>query len=383
MKEFFQHRKLTGAITLTLSNKRKWSADKMTVCQHITQTVAAYARQGYRLTLRQLYYQLVAADHIPNDDVVYKKLSGILDDLRYSGNVDWDAIEDRGRVPYLPYWASGPADAMDDIIRQYRLDRCEDQDNLIEVWTEKDAISGILKRVTSEFHVRLVVNKGYSSSSAMHGAYRRFAAAINNGKRVKLLYFGDHDPSGLDMIRDIRERLLFFLAEGKELVWDREDADGVEQMSWSDWWDDEGTDLNDLVEEGYLKADAYNRMERALDLGEDITEDDESARDLAIKMKYLSENWFDVIPIGLTREQIDEFNPPPNPAKITDPRAKDYVAEHGPISWEVDALRPDVMDQIVRLNIIEHLDTDKWDAKRATEAEHVAKMRAFAATFEQ
>lgn len=379
MKEFFEHRKLTGAITLTLSNKRKWSADKMTVCQHITQTVAAYARQGYRLTLRQLYYQLVAADHIPNDDVVYKKLSGILDDLRYSGNVDWDAIEDRGRVPYLPYWASGPADAMNDIIRSYRLDRCEDQNNLIEVWTEKDAISGILKRVTSEYHVRLVVNKGYSSSTAMHVAYRRFAAAINEGKRVKLLYFGDHDPSGLDMIRDIRERLLFFLVEGKELDWDREDEDENGKMDWWEWWqNDSDFSLYDLEEEGLLTAGVSDRIAAGTDSDDDATDSDR-----AIKMKYLLEHWFDVIPIGLTREQIDEFNPPPNPAKITDPRAKWYIEQHGPTSWEVDALRPDVMDSLVRLHIIEHLDKDKWDAKRETEAEHIAKMRAFADTFEQ
>ena len=369
MKEFFEKRRITGTISLTLSNKKKWTADKAHVCQEIVSTVTRYGRQGYKLTLRQLYYQLVASDVIPNDNVVYKKMSGILDDLRYSAKVDWDAIEDRGRVPYIPYFAEGPADAMNDIISQYRLDRMADQDNMVEVWTEKDAISGILKRVTSAYHVRLVVNKGYSSSSAMHSAYTRFAEYINDGKKVVLLYFGDHDPSGLDMIRDIRERLIFFLSKGDLIDWNERPV--------NDWWHNKGYTGHDLIDQGYLDEKVFDRL---MDSGG--TSDDDDSWEYARQAMYLSENKFTVIPIGLTQDQIDEYSPPPNPAKITDPRAKWYIEQHGPVSWEVDALRPDVMDAIVRDNILKHIDSERFEAKKEVEAGHVVKMREFAETFE-
>jgi len=372
MKEFFQRRNLTGPISLTLSNKQKWSADKGFICNKIIAIVQRYIGEGYRLTLRQLYYQLVSGDIIPNDDVVYKKMSSILDDLRYSGQIDWDAIEDRGRVPFLPYWAEGPADAMNDIIEQYRLNRMDDQDFSLEVWTEKDAISGILKRVTSEFHVRLVVNKGYSSSSAMHGAYLRFAKMINAGKKIKILYFGDHDASGLDMLRDIEERLLFFMAAGNKIEW--------QENGWWERWLDNGFNIYDLESEGLVPEKTVQRL---MSENESSTDEDDERFDEGVKMFYLKQNWFEVIPIGLTLDQIEEFRPPPNPAKITDPRAKWYIEKYGDLSWEVDALRPDVMTGIVRDKIAEFLDDDKFEAKMELEKSHVQKMREFAATFEK
>ena len=82
-------------------------------------------------------------------------------------------------------------DALDDTANYYRLDRQRTQKQTIEVWTEKDAISGILKRITEKFHVRLGINKGYSSSAAMYRAYERFVEDINQGRKVTVLYFGD------------------------------------------------------------------------------------------------------------------------------------------------------------------------------------------------
>ncbi len=316
MKESFEFRRLTGRINITLSNKKKWSADKTTLCARIVAVVENYAKQGYTLTLRQLYYQLVASDTIPNDDTVYKKLSSILDDLRYTGMVDWDAIEDRGRVPDLPYYAENIPDAMDDILRAYRLDRQSGQDNVIEMWTEKDAISGILRRVTHEYHIRLVVNKGYSSSSAMYRAYRRLYRELEKGKRVTILYFGDHDPSGLDMVRDIKDRMINFLLNGESL--------DIPHNTLTYWYNHVGLENPPADEQ----------------------RDDEDDIDY-IKRCYVHE-MFEVVPIGLTLEQIREYNPPPNPAKTTDSRSDWYIKEFGNESWEVDALSPAVMENIVR-----------------------------------
>ena len=218
----------------------------------INSIIEEYAKDNYRLTLRQLYYQLVSRDIIPNEQKEYGKLSSLLVKGRMCGVVDWDAIEDRLRKPKIPYWVVDIPDALEDTIEQYRLDRQMYQHVYIEVWCEKDALSSILYRITSTYHMRLMVNRGYSSCTAMHDAYERLAR-----KRYAdcyILYLGDHDPSGLDMIRDVRDRLNEF---------------------------------------GVFPS---------------------------------------VIQLALTMEQIEKYNPPPNPARIKDTRAKWYIERYANIS---------------------------------------------------
>lgn len=351
MKEKFQKRRLAGTINITLSNKRKWSIDKPTLCGHIVRIIERYSKQGYKLSLRQLYYQLVAADIIPNDDATYKKLSGVLDDLRYSGLVDWDAIEDRGRVPFLPYHADGISDALDDILNVFRLDRQKNQPTRVECWTEKDAISGILRRVTSKYHVRLVVNKGYSSSSAMHGAYTRFADAITSGQKVCVLYFGDHDPSGLDMVRDIRERITFFLSNGR-----LQNNNEFWENHLLKWWDENDYNIYDVFDSGFAPDNLPELYEKEHDDFDDLFE-------AARLSMYLNETgMFTVKHIGLTMEQIQQYSPPPNPAKITDPRSAWYIKQFGGVSWEVDALPPDVMTEIVETEILANIDESVYES---------------------
>lgn len=257
--------------------------------------IGEYQADGYVLTLRQLYYQLVSRDVIPNKGSEYAKLSKLLKEGRMSGVVDWDAIEDRLRVPYTPSSFDSPEDVLDAVVQQYKLPRMNGQDVYIEVWVEKDALSGVLRRVTGEYHVPILVNRGYSSASAMYDSFERFRRnGILNGKPVKILYLGDYDPSGLDMIRDIRERTMEFVM-------------------------------------GYTGATYEDDFE------------------------------FDVLPIALTRSQIDQYDPPPNPAKITDPRAKDFIRKYGNTSWEVDALRPEILNQLLRDAILEFIDVDKYE----------------------
>lgn len=186
---------------IRLSKKNK---EKLVLINNIIQD---YKDDGYVMTLRQLYYQLVSRAVIPNKQSEYAKLSKLLKEGRMAGIVDWEAIEDRLRVPYLPYWCIDPKDAINDIIQQYRLDRQRGQKNYIEVWVEKDALSGVIRRVTSEYHIKLLVNRGYGSITAIHDAYNRYKKQIDMDKEVTILYLGDHDPSGMDMIRDIRERI--------------------------------------------------------------------------------------------------------------------------------------------------------------------------------
>jgi len=173
--------------------------------------IEEYQEQGYVLTLRQLYYQLVSRDVVPNKQSEYSKLSTLLKEGRMAGIVDWEAIEDRLRKPSSPASFENPEEILKAAINQYALPRQAGQKTYVEVWVEKDALSGVLKRVTEKYHVPILVNRGYSSASAMFDSYQRFKDAHEEGKAVKILYLGDYDPSGMDMIRDIRERTLEFI----------------------------------------------------------------------------------------------------------------------------------------------------------------------------
>lgn len=257
----------------------------------INDILEEYKMDGYVLTLRQLYYQLVSKDIIPNNDKEYSKLSNILKKGRMAGIVDWAAIEDRVRVPKLPYWVKGVKDAIKDTIEQYRLNRMEGQERKIEIWVEKDALSNVLYRVSSKYHIRLMVNRGYSSVSAMYDAYKR----LTDGDII--LYFGDHDPSGMDMIRDIRERLLEF-------------------------------GLN-----------------------------------------------IDIVPVALTMEQIKEFAPPPNPAKISDPRSGWYIKEYGHTSWELDALPPKELIRLAESNVENIIDLGLYNQMLRKEKEDISELK--------
>lgn len=261
--------------------------------ERINTILEEYRNDGYVLTLRQLYYQLVSKDIIPNNDREYAKLSNILKKGRLAGIVDWSAIEDRVRVPKLPYWVRDVQHAIQDTIEQYRVDRMQGQQRNIEIWVEKDALSNVLFRVTSKYHIRLMVNRGYSSISAMYDAHRR----LRSGDVI--LYFGDHDPSGKDMVRDIRERMEEF---GREV---------------------------------------------------------------------------DVRPVALTMEQIRRFNPPPNPAKITDPRAKWYIREYGRTSWELDALPPRELIRLAEEAVEELIDLDLYNRCLDREQRDIEELRSF------
>jgi hypothetical protein len=157
----------------------------------INKIIEGYQRQGYVLTLRQLYYQLVSRDLIPNKQSEYVKLSTLLKEGRMGGIVDWEAIEDRLRKPDKPACWENPKEIVNACINQYRCDRMKGQHTYIEVWVEKDALSGVLKRVTSKYGIPIVVNRGYSSATAMYDAHKRFVDAGTESEIIKIIYIGD------------------------------------------------------------------------------------------------------------------------------------------------------------------------------------------------
>lgn len=185
-------------------NFRGATLDLIATCDQILKD---YQAQGYDVTLRQLYYQLVSADLIPNKQKEYDRLGSIINDARLAGLIDWRSIVDRTRsLKGLAHWTS-PEEILDAVSAQYRIDKWRDQRHRIEVWIEKDALAGVFQRVCNELDVPFFSCRGYTSQSEMWSAAQRLQSYMDNGQEPVILHFGDHDPSGIDMSRDIFDRL--------------------------------------------------------------------------------------------------------------------------------------------------------------------------------
>lgn len=165
--------------------------------------------EGIKLTLRQLFYQLVSKNIIPNKQREYKNLSELLSKARLAGLVDWEIIEDRVRRAVEWQSFEDIQQCADQAAYGFRLPRWDSQPEYVEVWCEKDALSSVIQPICSELFLPFMVNRGYSSSSAMYGARERINENSKD-REVSILYIGDFDPSGEDMVRDIRDRFETF-----------------------------------------------------------------------------------------------------------------------------------------------------------------------------
>jgi hypothetical protein len=172
--------------------------------------IAEFVAKGFQLTLRQLYYQFVARDLIPNNMKSYKALGGLINDARLAGEIDWESIEDRTRnVRSRSHWED-PADVIASAAYGYGIDLWEGQPRRVEVWIEKDALIGVIERVCTKFDVPHFSCRGYTSQSELWRAAQRH---MNYLVPVSVVHLGDHDPSGIDMTRDIQDRLRMFGAD--------------------------------------------------------------------------------------------------------------------------------------------------------------------------
>jgi hypothetical protein len=174
--------------------------------------ILEYQAQGFVLTVRQLYYQLVARAEIENTLNDYKRVASILNDAKLAGYLDWDAIEDRTReFSAQTRWKSGKSivQAAHD---SFHMDMWKGQETRVFVIVEKEALVGVLEPVCRRYDVPLLAARGFPSGSVL----REFAveqilpALLDEDQYVRVLHLGDHDPSGIDMSRDLRERLELF-----------------------------------------------------------------------------------------------------------------------------------------------------------------------------
>jgi hypothetical protein len=172
-------------------------------------TARAILAEQHPMTVRQVYYQLVSRQVIENNRSQYQAVSKALVNARQNGIIPWDWIEDRLRRPRTVSMWGDLAEFAETARNSYRRDVWVTQPGYVEAWLEKDALSGIVEDALAPYGVTLNVGRGYDGWDSIRNAAERF----EDREDVTILYFGDFDPSGEDMVRSLRERLGFFGCE--------------------------------------------------------------------------------------------------------------------------------------------------------------------------
>lgn len=267
--------------------------DRLDLIEKINVMIQEYADQGiHHLSVRQIYYQLVAADYFANTLANYNKIGNVISDGRMAGLISWDKIVDRNRTLYGTSTWDDPAAALRAMRRKYALDKWHDQEWRPTVLVEKAALEGVVGSMCNNLQVDYMAVRGYNSMSEAWSLGQRFARYYMKGQRPIVFYLGDHDPSGLDMTEDHRNRLSLFC--GTPVIVQR---------------------------------------------------------------------------LALNFDQIEKYNPPHNVAKDTDSRYEEYRKRFGDESWELDALNPLIIQELIRDAILLIRDEAKWDANLAREVD--------------
>jgi len=271
---------------------RSFTPASQAVIDQANQIITTYLAQGFKLTLRQLYYQFVARALIPNNIRSYKRIGSIINDGRLAGLIDWDAIEDRTReVRMVSHWER-PSDIIESAAQSFRLDKWADQEYRPEVWIEKEALAGVISGVCRELDIPYLSCRGYASQSEMWASARRMKMHLEDGQKPLILYFGDMDPSGVDMFNDINNRMEIF-----------------------------GCDVK--------------------------------SRRMALNI-----------------DQVRRYNLPENPVKMTDARCDQYIENFGTKCWELDALEPTVLINLIKGQVLNLRDEDLWADRAKKEREY-------------
>lgn len=171
-----------------------------------------YNRQGYVITLRQLYYKLFSTGVIKHNNAKeYKKLINIVNNGRVAGLLPWDMFEDTAREYNDVFTNEDRATAAGYLPRFWKADFWRRQKYYVEVWVEKNALGNVIERACKPYRVPHMSCRGYLSATQAWQAGERFEAELADGERTGVLfYLGDHDPSGVDMSRDNERRLRLF-----------------------------------------------------------------------------------------------------------------------------------------------------------------------------
>jgi hypothetical protein len=287
--------------------------------EQLRQQICEIAAEIAPCTVRQLYYQLVCRSLIAKTEAEYKAVVRLCTELRIAGRLPWNYLTDNTRWVHQVTQHSSMTDALQDTQKFYRRDLWKDQAVHCEVWIEKDALSGVFQQVTQEYGVELYPCRGYPSLTYLHSSAAGIAWEIQRGKHCRLYYFGDLDPTGADIPRNVRSRLQVF--------------------TW-----------NALCENyGYARMPGYQLVRERLT--------------------------FEVV--AVTAEQVERLNLPGRPTKRSDSRAANWSGE----SVELDAIHPDELRRMTRELIEACIDPDEWQRSKAVEQAELQTLADFTASY--
>ena len=266
-----------------------------------------------KITLRQLYYRLVAKHFIENTINSYKRLSRILVEARLNGEIPYEAFEDRTRIAegedrhfftpenFFAYFRDeyeGAEETFRETAQRYELPLWYAQENYVEVWVEKQALQNIFKEVAEKYGVTLAVCRGYPSATFLYEAQQRIEEsrvdADGHDRDIVILYFGDYDPTGEDIPRHIKQSL-------------------EEDFNMDIW-----------------------HFEK----------------------------------VALTIEQIEDLNLPPEPTKKSDSRSIKFIEAHGDMAVELDAVEPRTLTHMIETSIQRFFDADAYETRRQVQEDY-------------
>lgn len=273
-----------------------------------------YAAQHMSLTLRQMYYRFVAEGISPSGQLHYKRIGDVLTDARYEGTFPIEGLEDRGRDIHEGGYTrfdtniNPPLGQAADWIRNMpalalQRDRWAGQRTHVSVWVEKQALEGVFQPVCDELGVSWFACKGYPSVSALWEWIKNVRRAMNDNAR-----------------REGYQRHVGLAEECVVLYFGDHDPDGWE-----------------------IPRSALRNLRKLMAV---------KGYDISVTFKR----------IALNMDQIQEYDPPPFEAKMTSARYAGYIREHETDeAWELDALEPIVLRDMIRENVEEYFDEDIHD----------------------
>jgi hypothetical protein len=174
----------------------------------IKSAIRSVLKADHPMTVRQVFYQLVVRGTIEKTEEEYQgTVIRLLTEMRIEDELPFDWIVDESRRRRITRTYNNIADAARDTAKFYRRSALRECPDYIEIWVEKEALSGVLWDVTSEYDVPLLVSKGMPSLTQLYGSAYQIARAARADKESYIYQFGDHDPSGVLIPKTIERRL--------------------------------------------------------------------------------------------------------------------------------------------------------------------------------
>lgn len=170
-----------------------------------------FEEQGRQsMTVRQMFYRMSSASQVEKTENGYRRVQRCLLEMRRAGAIPYDWIADNTRWQRKPQTYNSLTSAADFWAKNYRRALWDEQPVYVEIWVEKDALSGVFYDVTNEYDVPLYVTRGYSSETLVQTAAENLRSI---DKPIYIYHYGDFDPSGRGAAHDIRDKLHGFGAQ--------------------------------------------------------------------------------------------------------------------------------------------------------------------------